>query len=778
MTMILFTHTTISQTHLYKEIRMLDFLFKKELSASESLNNFYSKLREMYSFESISDERKDYLKSTMAKYGYLPYPHIKALEELSNSEVLWALESKWENEGVFKDGKFDFSKASVLARNGVKDSSWLQKEGHNIKLVNLAGLGNGNSDEAPGHFMDWLRQLLILPTGNLSNGIFNTTMYLIPFHPREFGVAYLPTASCVSPNLEDKELFEKTGLNADGQVKTFIQLAQLAGHPVIYDILPQTGRFSKIVLTNPDCARWFDINALIDELCKGVDKIAGTLSEKYSKDDLDIVSGIYKKSVKGETYGELTEHYQNIFNELDSLLKDTKIFLSNSMLERSIQEKLHKKARNIICKIGGFSSGKKLTESDIQNQGEIIQALIFEGMWPAPGGAWCSAGVPVFDKMSEGASYPIFKHYKVNGEDVTHFANLDCQTPYYFVNLENGTYNNDVIKFFIDYMKNLQKEYNFDGFRVDHIDHIVDEVSEKDGVPISYRAPRKVLGMLNSAMKEKIPYFASLAEYMLWDNYYKEYHEDIGFDLLWGNDIVSQSSKTPEAIADDNLYLSNYNTSSNSKTPLSVMKTYNNQDGEFEAIDRYPAQLGRDGALFKWFKYKFLPGGKFAQRSMMHIDGDESFTNGGIEAVIGSEISMKRDKDYDFYAKFDAIDRFVKNNSVITDGEANIIRQDDDGFVAWHIQKEGVKNSILVVANYNSPKEKFCVEENGNSWTEEREGTEVFDKTIELSCDYSIVSEFRFDGTDYIEEKFVTATNNLSFGKIMPAEFKFYTVIK
>ena len=65
-----------------------------------------------------------------------------------------------------------------------------------------------------------------------------------------------------------------------------------------------------------------------------------------------------------------------------------------------------------------------------------------------------------------------------------------------------------------------------------------------------------------------------------------------------------------------------------------------------------------------------------------------------------------------------------------------------------------------------------------NAWDEEREGREVFDKTIELSCDYSIVSEFRFDGTDYIEEKFVAATNALSFGKLMPAEFKFFTVIK
>ncbi|MBO7254573.1 MAG: hypothetical protein J6V36_04645, partial [Clostridia bacterium] len=193
-------------------------------------------------------------------------------------------------------------------------SSWLQKEGHNIKLINLAGLGNGNESNENGKFMDWMRQLLILPTGNKANNIFGTTMYLIPFHPREFGCAYLPTASCVSPNLEDKTITEKTGLNADGQVKMFIQLTQLAGHPVIYDILPQTGRFSKIVLTTPECARWFDINALIEELCRNVDSTAESLSEKYSKDDLAIVSGIYKKAVKGEGYGDLTEHYQNIFN--------------------------------------------------------------------------------------------------------------------------------------------------------------------------------------------------------------------------------------------------------------------------------------------------------------------------------------------------------------------------------------------------------------------------------------------------------------------------------
>ncbi len=752
---------------------MLDFLFKKETKVNNSqlLNEFYSKLKEKYSFDTISDERKEVLRDLMNEYGYIPYSYSKALAELSNTEVLYALEYKWKANNVMDTlGKFMFANPSVLARNNVTNSDWIKKEGHNIKLINLAGLGNGNESEEPGKFMDWLRQLAILPTGNLSNGIFNTTIYLIPFHPREFGCAYLPTSSDVSPNLEDKDLTELTGQDVEQQVKNFIMLAQLAGHPVIYDILPQTGRYSKAVLSHPYIARWFDINGLIEELEKSLDKVCNELSD-INSDDLEIVKGLYKQSLRGGI-GTLTDYYQDIYRKIDEKMLDEKKYLSNAMLEKSIQDKLHKKVKTIISTI--LHTHKKLEESDIENQSVIIQLLISEGMWPAPGGAWCSAGVPIFDKMSECGSYPVFKHYDYKGEDVSEFANLDCQTPYYFVCLEDGKFNNEVVNYFINAMKKLQKDYNFDGFRVDHIDHIVDAVSEDNGTPISYRAPRKVLGMLNSEMKEHVLYFATLAEYMLWDNYLKEYHEDMGFDLLWGNDIVSQSFKTPQAIVDDNTQLSNYNIESNKKSKLGILKTYNNQDGEFEAIDRYPGQLGFDGALFKWFKYKFLPGGKNAQRPVLYIDGDESFTKTGIERVIGSEISMVRERNDDFFARFDAIDRFVKNNDVIVNGEAHVVRQDDDGFTVWQISKEGVKNALLVVANNVSPTEKILVEENGRSYTEIKEGREVFDKNLTLPCDYEIVSEYRFNGIDYVEEQLSTPLKDLNIGKLMPAEYKIY----
>ena len=41
-------------------------------------------------------DNEEYLKGLIEKNGYLPYPHIKALEELTPAEVLFGLEIKWE----------------------------------------------------------------------------------------------------------------------------------------------------------------------------------------------------------------------------------------------------------------------------------------------------------------------------------------------------------------------------------------------------------------------------------------------------------------------------------------------------------------------------------------------------------------------------------------------------------------------------------------------------------------------------------------------------------
>ena len=740
------------------------------------INDIYKSLKAAYN--EVSEDRKRELKGLIDEYGYLPYPYIKALEELTYSEILFGLEEKWKNNGIFKDGVFSFksNEISVLERNKVKNSSWIQKEGHDIKLINLAGLGNGNETKETGKFMDWLRQLLILPSGNLENGIFGTTIYLIPFHPREFGCAYLPKSSQVSEKLFDENIEKITGMDVKEQVQIFINLAQLAGHPVIYDVLPQTGRFSKAVLANPEIVRWYDINALSDEIEKNIDKIAKNMPETFDEEDIELVKNIYKDSNES---GDLSSHFKDIYDTFDSLMREAKKELSNNMLKKNVQEKLHKRARAITAKIHGFKSGKKLTENDITKQIETVRELMKEGLWPAPGGAWCSAGVPVYDKMSECGGYPTFKHYDYKGEDVTSFANLDCQSPYYFCYLENGSYNKPVINYFINYMVELQKDYNFDGFRVDHIDHIVDRVSEENGRPISYRAPRLVLGKLNRTIKSKIPYFGILAEYMLWDDYLKEYHKDMGFDILWGNDIVSQDEKNPEKITSDNEHLANYNVNCRNDEKLSILKTYNNQDGEFRCIDRYPGQLGENGALFKWFKYKFLPGGKFAQRPMLYIDGDESFTKRGIESVIGDEISMPREKHYDFYNKFNAIDVFVKNNPIITGGESRIIVQEDDGFCVWIISKVPEKTSYLVVSNYKYTFEHTTLfDENNNSFSEVIEGKPVYDKTINLPADYKVTKEYYIDGNKFVSVPYESANASLHFDKLDASEFRVYELMQ
>ena len=758
---------------------MLNLLFEKKehsLAKDAELNRVYEALKKAYPADNIPELRKKFLSLHMKKYGYLTYSYQKALDELTNEEVLFALEEKWKQNNVFKDGKFHFknNQISVLARNQEKNSDWFIKEGHDIKLINLAALGNGNKSEEPGKFFDWLKQLLILPTGNKESGIYNTTIYLIPFHPREFGCAYLPKSNEVSDRLNDSKIEELTGLDVKQQVQTFIEMAQLAGHPVIYDILPQTGRFSKFVLANPQVARWYDIAELQKQLAAKVEEVAEFLSKDNDPEDIQIVKEVYLQKLQGSS-GDLSPAYQELYNNFDGIIIEHKKKFSNTMLERSYQIKLHKRVKELVAKIHEFKPDKKnLEEKDITKQVDTIQILMKEGLWPAPGGAWCSAGIPVYDGMSECGGYPVFRHYDYKGDDVTVFANLDCQTPYYFVNLENGKFNEDVVTLFIKCMKQLQKDYNFDGFRIDHIDHVVDEVSERNGVPISYRAPRYVLNKLNTAMKKEIPYFATLAEYMLWDRYYKEYHQDMKFNLLWGNDIVSQFDKTPVKITEDNQDLTNYNEKFKKGNMLSILKTYNNQDGEFHCIDQYPAQLGEKGALFKWFKYKFLPGGKYAQRPMMYVDGDESFTQGGIECTIGEEVAMKRAVNEDFYTVFDAIDRFVKNNKIINKGESRIITCDDDGFCSWLITMVPAKTAYLIVANYKYPTEKVTkTAPTGENYKEVVEGYSVFDKEVYIPGDFVLTNEYILKEKDFEPQK-LEGMEKIHFGKLDPGEFRIY----
>lgn len=756
---------------------MLEILFgKKELplQKAEDLTIIFNRLLDRYPIENIDENRKEELGKILRINGYIAYSYQKALNELSPNEVLYAIIYKLKQNGIYKDNKFIFEneKISPLARNGVKNADWIKKEGHDIKLINLAALADGNKTDECGKFIDWLRQLAILPCGNLKNNIYSTTIYLVPFHPRDFGCAYLPRSSDISEKIYDKEIENLTGMDSKKQVKTFIMLSQLCGHPVIYDILPQTGRFSKEVLANPDIVRWFDVNLLERTINAQLENISDKLKDKYDNDDIELVRDIYAQN---NGSGDLSEKYLSIYKDIEHELEEIKISLSNDMLKRDNQIKIQKRVKYIVTETLGLKQNSKLKECDITKQIEIISKLINEGLWSAPGGAWCSAGNPVFDYMNECGDYPVFKHYDYKGSDVTELANLDCQTPYYFTFLENGIINTKVAEYFINHVLDIQKEYGFDGFRFDHTDHIVDKVSERDGRPISYRIPRVVVDKLNNTLKQRVPYFATLAEYMLQNQLYNEYHKGMGFEILWGNDIPLQYEKTPENIDRDNKNLANYNIKCKLDSMLSILKTYNNQDGEFNCIDQYPGQLKEDGAIFKWFKYKFLPGGKFAQRPVLYVDGDESFTQKGIEEVISNEVSMKRNDNEDFYLKFNAIDKFVKNSEIISDGEAQVIFEEDDGFVVWMISKEPLKRSYLVVANYNSPTQKVVRnDDTGDKYSIITHGKSVHDKKFNLPGDYSLKGEYLIENGNFKLKKAVDVQNKLIFKSLSPSEFKLF----
>ena len=760
---------------------MFKFLFpkKEKVKKTQIIDKLYTKIKELYKEDSIDTEKLREISELIEKYGYLPYSQMKALNELTPSEVLYALEKKLEINKTYNKGFcIEENMISAVKRAGYNNSDWIKREQHDIKLINLAALGDGTKDPSPAKFIDWLRQIVILPSGNIEKGILSTTIYLIPFHPREFGNAYLvESTEEVSEKITDNKLKE-AGISAKEQIQMFIWLSQLAGHPVIYDVFPQTGRFSKTVLSHPEIARWIDIKYLTEQISASLNEVAQKLSTEFDEDDVTIVRNIYRTTLKSGSI-DLSAEFKPIYNRFTEELSDKKKELSNIMATKEEQIKLQKRVREIVAQIHNTKPSKIKTDADITKRGETLNKLIDEGLWTLPDGAWCSSGIPIFQKMAECGSYPVFTHYDAQGRDVSKYADSDCQTPYYFVYLESGEYNLPVINFYLDYLQELQDEYNLDGMRFTHTDFVVDSMSEKDLRPISYRAPRFLLKKANEILKKRLSHFASMAEYRLWNSYFKEYHQDMSFDILWGNDTKTDYEKIPTEVINNNRELQDYNNSIYKDSLLSILKTYNNQDGEFRSVNRYLGLMDRDEALFKWFKIKFLPGGKLANRPCMYVDGDESFSKDGIEATIQDEVSLIRNDDEDFYNKFDAIRRLALNNELTRDGEAQIITQNKNGFISWMISKETVKECLIVAANYLPANEKI-LRQNSDGLMEYtiKENKTVKNKKIEIPGDFYLFSEYVWDEDkkDFVEHYFPSTEKTIEIDKLEPSEFKIFKI--
>ena len=117
----------------------------------------------------------------------------------------------------------------------------------------------------------------------------------------------------------------------------------------------------------------------------------------------------------------------------------------------------------------------------------------------------------------------------------------------------------------------------------------------------------------------------------------------------------------------------------------------------------------------------------------------------------------------------------MKNNNIITQGEAQMIVQDQDGFAAWIISKAPLKTAYLIVSNFKYTTELVTMfDENNQSFSEVMHGNPVCDKIINLPSDYTIQKEYYIEGNEFVSTVFDTETSTLHFDKLDASEFRVY----
>ena len=85
---------------------MLLTFFRKKTDEASRLSDVLAKLNEIYGEHAVSDERKEFLTEQMEKYGYLPYPQYKVLQELTPAETIYCLVEKLVYAKTFVVNKF------------------------------------------------------------------------------------------------------------------------------------------------------------------------------------------------------------------------------------------------------------------------------------------------------------------------------------------------------------------------------------------------------------------------------------------------------------------------------------------------------------------------------------------------------------------------------------------------------------------------------------------------------------------------------------------------
>lgn len=141
---------------------------------------------------------------------------------------------------------------------------------------------------------------------------------------------------------------------------------------------------------------------------------------------------------------------------------------------------------------------------------------------------------------------------------------------------------------------------------------------------------------------------------------------------------------------------------------------------------------------------------------------------------------MARENHYEFYKQFDAIDRFVKSQNIITEGEAQIYygrkwRLLCMADCAWCL----LKQAFLILANYKCPTEKVTlIDSNGESYSDIIESDPVQNKSVHLPVDFKVVTEYKFEDYSIKKQPVQINENIVTAERLEPGEFKIYGIEK
>lgn len=701
------------------------------------------------------------------RHGYLPLPCLCA-GELSADALFAGLEAIWIRQGVMQDGRFlERCVVSPAQRLGYANQSWMGREQHKIESLNLMGLTEMRDGKPCGSFRNLLDKLLTTAGGAPAESVAATTFYLLPPYQRDgaFRSAYCPLSSETEPALADPELAKELGLSGEQQLRLFIMLCQLAGHPVVIDLLPQTGRFAKTVFVHPDCFRWYHLASLTTQLkailaetmekigrcCGGLNEQAFRLALSAYQDDIDgaplelsvnsdaretnvrtgvrtlyheLCKSVQKEEKKkagghlGMWYEELQEKVRDalhkldpaatlrrfalprdywimfrqiffLFARLDTNMERHRLRISNHHLGQQHQQEVVAMVRQKIAELLGGPVGSE-QELDAQMHMALISAMQQEGLWPVEGGGWNTAGNPTFRRLSPRhetpCQYPISDHYTYRGAIANAFTgDMDIITPWYFAYLEQAAQSNNlndaVIEKYVDYCADIYRRLLPDGFRIDHLDHSADypfSVNER-GNPISYRAPLEVFARLGRRLRASDPAFALFAEYMGWgdDRHANLYHayQAHGIHLAISTDVVGEFRLNSCAVIQEgNQVLASYNRESHQEPHFATTRILDNHDRSHPDILPALSIFNEERALLKWMKCLFLPGGHFAERPTLYLDGNDTHTpNKAFAATFLDSKSLSRDHNMRMFCRFTSLLRFSLREPALLHGQAEFV---------------------------------------------------------------------------------------------------------